>query len=129
MRRVTLQISLTWKWLESWEIWVGGQWLKNKTWDIWKDSTLTWWVFKKKICFWSQIEMVPFSFIVQRSKTLIDYVKVKETYDHPMQGIWKCVDGVPKVKLDSPLKEIHWTCSEAITSMINSWSVFEFRYH
>jgi hypothetical protein len=34
---------------------------------------------------------------------LIDYGKVKETYDHPMQGIWKCVDGVPKVKHDSPL--------------------------
>jgi hypothetical protein len=31
--------------------------------------------------------MVPFSFIAQRLKTLIDYGKVKETYDHPMQGI------------------------------------------
>jgi hypothetical protein len=33
---------------------------------------------------------------------LIDYVRVKETYDHPMQGISRCVDGVPKVKHDSP---------------------------
>jgi hypothetical protein len=43
------------------------------------------------------------SIFIQCSKTLIDYGKVKETYDYPMQGIWKCVDGVPKVKHDSPL--------------------------
>jgi len=30
-------------------------------------------------------------------------VRVKETYDDPMEGISRCVDGVPKVKHDSPL--------------------------
>jgi hypothetical protein len=49
--------------------------------------------------------MVPFSFIAPRRKTLIDSVTVKETYDHPMQGISRCVDSPLTWKATAPVQK------------------------